>query len=196
MAGSLDGARRREGGGRLSDTSGPRLALESDSDSLVRLSEAYLSEYLDKIRLACEGLGDEQLWDRPSAHSNSIGNLVLHLCGNLSLWLRATLGGRHYVRDRAREFSANGGVSGEEMMSELEEVVRDCREIVAALDSEALSRAHEVQGYRVSGIGVLLHAVEHMSYHTGQIVMMAKAIHDRSGERLEFYPHLRKEGLS
>jgi len=69
-------------------------------------------------------------------------------------------------------------------------VVRECRQIVTSLDDQALDATHTVQGYSVSGLGILLHAVEHMSYHTGQIVMMAKAIRDRSGDRLEFYPHL------
>ena len=151
---------------------------------------ACLTEYLDKIRLACAGLDDSQIWSRATEHSNSIGNLMLHLCGNLSLWIRATLGARAFERDRAAEFAARGTASGGELMRQLIDVVEDCLEVIGDLDAAALGRQHTVQGYEVNGLAVLLHAVEHMSYHAGQIVLMAKAARDRDGERLEFYPHL------
>ena len=172
---------------------GPRLALAVDADGFEQICSAYLTEYLDKILLACDGLDDRQVWSRDSEHSNSIGNLLLHLCGNLSLWIRVTLGGRAFVRDRPAEFAARETASAEELKDRLSVVVDDCHSIVAGLESSDLRARFTVQGYPVSGLGVLLHAVEHMSYHTGQIVLMAKAERDRSGEQFEFYPHLRED---
>lgn len=174
----------------MSAQHGPRLALENGSESLRALSAEYLTEYLDKIRLACEGLSDEQVWTRSTPHANSIGNLILHLCGNLSLWIRASLGGRPFIRDRAAEFSASMSLESEELFRQLEEVVFDCRKIIEGLDADFQARQHTIQGYTVSGSGALFHAVEHMSYHTGQIILIAKEMRDRTGDRLEFYPHL------
>lgn len=193
MAGSLDGGRK----GRVdavSESRVPHLALRAGTADLGPQCSAYLSEYLDKMGLACADFDDDQIWARASAHANSIGNLLLHLGGNLSLWIGVTLGDRDFVRDRPAEFAADRTDSGEELFARLEEVVADCQTIIAGLDADALSRQHIVQGYAVSGLGALLHAVEHMGYHTGQVVLLAKGIRDRRGERLEFYPQLTPGG--
>jgi uncharacterized damage-inducible protein DinB len=159
---------------------------------LTGLAERYLTEYLDKIELAIAGLDEEQVWARSGEGTNSIGNLMLHLCGNLSLWVRAGLGKRRYIRDRAAEFAADRICSKDELLDRLRQVVEDSREIIASLEVGGLENALEVQGYDTDGRGVLFHAVEHMSYHTGQIVLLAKQALASTGG-LEFYPHHRSE---
>lgn len=171
----------------------PRLALtDAVGEPLTGLAGLYLSEYLDKIELATADLDEEQLWARSGPGTNSIANLILHLCGNLSLWVLASLGGENYVRDRAGEFTADGTHTKAELLRMLRHVVGRCRKTVAVLDGEALERRLEVQGYTTDGRGIVLHAVEHMSYHTGQIVLMAKAMLADRGS-FEFYPHHRAE---
>ena len=47
-------------------------------------SRYYLAyEYPTKIRLAVENLDETVIWKRPNEESNSIGNLLLHLAGNV-----------------------------------------------------------------------------------------------------------------
>ncbi len=166
----------------------PRTALSrGPAPSLPELAGRYLEEYLDKVRLALAGLDDEQVWWRPAPGTNSAGNLVLHLCGNLSLWLLAGAGGRHYERHRSAEFAAEGGHSRDELLAKLAGVVAECLEVLAALDSADLARPLEVQGYTTDLLSAVLHAVEHTSYHTGQIVWIAKQL--RAGKApFEFYP--------
>jgi len=123
----------------------------------------YLGEYDRKIAFCLDAVGDEQLWWRPNAWSNSIGNLVLHLCGNLSQWLLAAVGGRGYERDRPAEFAALGGPSAAELKARLAAVVAGCREVVSGLEGDALARQHTIQGQDIDGFGAVLHAVEHMS---------------------------------
>lgn len=157
--------------------------------SLPELAARYLDEYLDKIRLAVVRLTDDQLWWRPAPGTNSAGNLLVHLEGNLSLWILGGLGGREVRRDRAAEFSLRGreGAPGsEELVERLAGVVGECRRVLEESVGEDLSAEVEVQGYRVDRMGALFHAVEHMSYHTGQIVWIVKQL--RSDEPLEFYP--------
>ncbi len=178
----------------MSDRPKPRLALAAGTSELRAQCSAYLTEYLDKMRLACDGLDYDQFWARASPHANSIANLLLHLEGNLSMWLGVVLGGRDFARDRPAEFAADRTAGGEELFRRLEAVVRDCQSILAGLGAEDLGREHVVQGYTVNGLGAMLHAVEHMGYHTGQIVLLAKTARDRAGERLEFYPHLARPG--
>src|ERR1051326_3485451 len=87
--------------------------------SFTELAARHLEEYLAKIAFAVERLPEERLWWRPSEGSNAAGNLLLHLCGNLSLWLLASVGGEPFVRDRAGEFAARGGADRRELLARL-----------------------------------------------------------------------------
>ena len=155
------------------------------------LSSRFLGEYLEKIRRAVELLDDDDVWWRP-AQGNSIGNLLLHLCGNLSLWLGQGIGGVPYDRDRWGEFTAERSASGADLLDELESVVERCRKTLEDRDREPLDTALEVQGYKTNPLGVVYHAVEHMAYHTGQILFAAKhLVGDR--QTIELYPQHRGE---
>ena len=156
------------------------------------LAARYLEEYLEKIRFVVEPLDDDQVWWRPAKGSNSIGNLLLHLAGNLSLWIAGGLGGDAYERDRRGEFAADRTHTGEELLARLTAVVGRCRQVLDALEGEALERPVDVQTYRSDALGVVFHAVEHMSYHTGQILYLAKQL-GGAGHGIELYPQHRGE---
>lgn len=167
----------------------PSLALDQGSGRpFPAVAASYLREYLDKIRLATAALEEDDLWFRPAPGTNSIGNLLLHLTGNLSLWLLSGVGGRPYLRDRAAEFSADKSASRDELLARLTEVVEDAATLVTALDDTDLRRPAAIQGYDTDVLSAVFHATEHMSYHTGQIVWIAKQALARRGEFLEFYP--------
>lgn len=169
----------------------PRLALRSGPGrSFPELAAAYLREYLDKIRMAAERLDDDALWWRPATGTNSAGNLVIHLAGNLSLWVLDGIGGETYERDRAGEFAAEHAGTRDEVLGRLAQVVERCAGVVTGLDAGDLDARCGVQGYDLDVRAALFHAVEHMSYHTGQIVWIAKQHLARTGEDgFEFYPH-------
>lgn len=154
---------------------------------LRELAARYLEEYLAKIRACLARLSDQDVWQRSHPATNSIANLLLHLRGNLSLWILHGLGGEPDTRRRSLEFSTRESASLAELEAGLTEVLGRCCSLVRGLDPSALGETREIQGYSVDGLGVLFHAVEHMSYHTGQIVSMTKA---QGGDalRLEFYP--------
>jgi uncharacterized damage-inducible protein DinB len=160
--------------------------------SLVALADSYLVQYLDKIELATAALPDAALWWRANERSNSIANLVLHLRGNLSLWILAGLGGEPFERHRAAEFAARDDTPRDELLAALAATVARCRAVLARLAADELDRERRIQGYAVDGWAALLHAVEHMSYHTGQILAVAKQL---AGERepFELYPRHRGE---
>ncbi len=152
----------------------PRYAFKGDiGRSFPELSAALLQEYGDKIRICLGRLNEEQVWWRPNEACNSAGNLVLHICGNLSLWLCAGLGGDHYERDRAGEFTASGSMSKAELLVYLEKTVARCREVLEDVD---LDKELSLQGYHVNGLAALYHAIEHASQHMGQILFIVKQL--------------------
>jgi uncharacterized damage-inducible protein DinB len=127
----------------------------------------------------CAGLcSDAQLWHRANAHSNSIGNLLLHLRGNLMQWIVAGLGGREFDRDRPAEFAQRGPLPRGPMLDGLADAVSRADAVLAGLTDDALRQPFEIQGYRVTGLAAVFHVVEHFAFHAGQIVVMTKALRD------------------
>jgi len=155
-------------------------------------SERLLGSYLERICSATRGLSSEQLWWRPHGGANSVANLLLHLEGNLSQWVLDGLAGEPYERHRDAEFAARVGADGEALRERLGAVIGRCRRAIGALDDARLGASLRIQGYETTGLGALYHAVEHASYHTGQIVALAKQLLG-PGSGIDFYPQHRGE---
>ncbi|CAM4416601.1 DinB family protein [Zobellia nedashkovskayae] len=135
-------------------------------------------------RISVTQLSEEELWKRPNESLNSIGNLILHLCGNITQYVISSLGENEDKRDRDLEFSAKEIYSKEELVEKLTETVEIAKRIINDASVEQLVRKRKVQGFYFSGIGVVLHAVEHYSYHTGQIAFYTKQLKNQD---LGFY---------
>jgi uncharacterized damage-inducible protein DinB len=142
------------------------------------------SDYLPKIERCLERLTDEQVWWRASEHSNSVGNLLLHLEGNLRQWVVCGAGGREDLRERDREFAERRVVPREELLVSLRAAVAEAADVLTSLDPAALLETRRVQGLDVTLLAAVFHAVEHFSTHTGQIILLTKM---HTGGDLAFY---------
>ena len=149
---------------------------QGPSLSWQALASRYLGEYLDKIRLAADRLPEELVWWRPHQNALSVGNLILHLHGNLSLWIVSGLGRQAIVRERNKEFAADRTHQGSDLLQLISKTVTECRVLIESLPDEALSEDLHIQGYDIDVRGAVFHAVEHMSYHTGQILYIVKTL--------------------
>jgi uncharacterized damage-inducible protein DinB len=139
-------------------------------------SRHYLgTEYPAKIRLALEAMPPEQLWWRANASSNSAGNLVLHLAGNVRQWIVSGVGGAPDVRQRDLEFSAHDGPPLDALLATLDTACADATAVLARLDATSLSEMRLIQGRATSVFSAVYHVVEHFSGHTGQIILLAKS---------------------
>ena len=161
-------------------------------------SRRYLTgEYLPRIRGCVERLGAEDLWWRPNEASNSIGNLLLHLEGNLRQWIVSGVGGAPDVRRRPEEFDRRNPAPPSELLDRLAVAVAEADRVLERFDPATLHEHRTIQGREVTALEAIYHAVEHFGMHTGQITYIAKL---RSGEDLGFYevvdgiPRARWEG--
>ena len=137
-----------------------------------------LAEGEERI-VKCVGLlSDDQIWHRANSHVASVGNLVLHLCGNVGQWINATLGELPDIRIRDAEFEERGPVPRTELLDRLAKVMKLARQTIAELPSGGVTRIWNVQGFEETGTAILLHVVEHFSYHTGQITLHTKLLLD------------------
>ncbi len=143
-----------------------------------------MDENTPKITSCLQELGEGEIWKRPNQHSNSVGNIILHLCGNIRQYAISSLGNSKDVRERDKEFSADGGYSGSELMKKLIATLDEAKGIIQNVTAEELLRKRKVQGYTHSGIGIIIHVTEHYSYHTGQIIFWTKLLRDKD---LGFY---------
>ena len=138
---------------------------------------------------ACLGkLTEEQVWARGTENENAVGNLVLHLAGNVRQWIVAGVGGAPDTRERGGEFSARGGISIPELTERLRGIVREAAAVIGAVTRERLAERVVIQKYDVSILEAIYHVVEHFSLHTGQIIFATKMM---TGSDMGFYAHLR-----
>lgn len=145
---------------------------ELKRDILFRMND----ECLVRIVLCVKKLSLEQLWWRPNEESNSIGNLILHLCGNITQWVMTGLGGLPDMRMRQYEFDTRDHISGDKLLEMLESVVVKASTIICHQTATQLLEKRPVQTFEESGISILVHVTEHFSYHTGQIAWITKML--------------------
>lgn len=124
------------------------------------------------------------LWKRPNDSSNSLGNQLLHLCGNMTQYIISSLGEQEDLRERDVEFSATEGFAVDELLTELHETVSKVKTTIHNTTEAQLLKKRDVQGFNFSGMGCVIHATEHYSYHTGQIAFWVKQL---TNEPLGFY---------
>jgi uncharacterized damage-inducible protein DinB len=142
------------------------------------------AEYLPKLERCLEQLDDDQIWWRPNPQSNSIGNLVLHLCGNARQWIVAGLGGSADLRNRDSEFEQTEVIEREKLTHLLRSTVAEVVATLEALDAETLLEKRWIQGDEVDVLQAVFHVTEHFSMHTGQIILLTKML---NGSDLRFY---------
>jgi hypothetical protein len=161
--------------------------------TIARELAAELTQGLDRIRHCIGQLSDEQLWWRPSEHMNSIGNLMLHLAGNLRQWIVCGVGGAKDVRRRQQEFDERGPIPETELWKKLESTVAEASAALAVPSVDDWQRVRRIQGFEVTGFAAALHSVAHFRGHQQEIVNLTRT---QLGQnyRFAFVPQTREQG--
>ena len=145
-------------------------------DHTLLITEAirHLEEGRKRIHRCAGLLGEEGLWHRPNAQVVSPGNLVLHLCGNVGQWIISTLGKRPDHRQRQQEFDEPGPIPTPELLAKLDGTISEAVAVLENLNAADLEAIWDVQIYKETGVAIVVHVVEHFSYHVGQITLHTK----------------------
>lgn len=157
---------------------------EIGSGFIAEARSLLVTDYLPKIERCLSILSDEQVWSRANAESNSIGNLILHLSGNVRQWIVVGLGGAEDVRDRDAEFAQREVIPRAQLLVLLGQTLTEADATLAAFDNSRLLERFTIQHSDVSALAAIFHVVEHFSMHTGQIIMLTKMC---AGTDLKFY---------
>src|SRR5437867_6821761 len=154
------------------------------AESFLRQARHSLARFhLPRIARCLRLLSDREVWWRPNAASNSVGNLVLHLSGNVRQWIISGLGGAPDVRERDKEFRELGPIPRRVLAARLEKTVAEAGRVLGRLTARDLARERVIQGFRVTGFKAIFHVAEHFAYHAGQIIFVTKL---RRGEDMGF----------
>jgi uncharacterized damage-inducible protein DinB len=161
-----------------------RQFLESSQTELLGLTWSRMKECVTPLT-------EEQIWWRPNDASNSIGNLLLHLNGNIRQWLVDSFNKNQDQRDRPAEFAAQGGISAADLLARLGATLEEAGQVIGRLTEDELLAPMEIQGYHTRGLDAIYHVVVHFGLHYGQIVYITKSL---LAKDLGFYKELNKTG--
>lgn len=127
-----------------------------------------------RMLAAVKQLSDADLAWRPNEQSNSMANLVVHVCGNLTQRYVAQLGGAPDVRDRDAEFRLDVRRTGEELQWMIDSTFDAVDEILAGLPHERLFESTQIRERKVSVLSLVNRTCAHASEHLGQMLYIGK----------------------
>ena len=148
-----------------------------------------LETYGGRITACTSKLSPDQIWMRGSENQNAIGNLILHMEGNVRQWILSGVGDAPDRRERDAEFAARGGLEPAELIARLQETVERAAALIRSLPHSGLTEPRSIQGFDVTVLDAIFHVIEHFSGHTSQIIFVTKML---TGEDLGFYSYLSK----
>ena len=158
-------------------------------ETFRKFSADKLRQLSGRIQVCLGKLTPEQVWMRNSPNENAVGNLVLHLCGNIAQWIGSGVAGLPDHRQRAAEFEARGGLDNTALAARLQTAVETAAAQIESLPAAGFTDVVTIQNYAVTKLEAIFHVVEHFAEHTGQIIFATKLL---TGDDLGFYAHLNK----
>jgi uncharacterized damage-inducible protein DinB len=138
-----------------------------------------LEEGMTRLTQCCGYLSEDEIWHKPNTNSNSVAVILAHLEGNVRQYIISGLGGKADERQRDAEFELiKGNVTSEELLNKLHDTVREAISIVERIEADVLMETRDVQCFSMTGLSIIIHVIEHFSYHLGQVVYYTKYIKD------------------
>ena len=149
-------------------------------DVFVSISrERLVKSLLPKLLHCLSLLPEEEIWRRPNGHVNSVGNILLHLCGNVRQWILSGIGGEKDIRKRPEEFRKDISLSKKELKERIQKVVEEADLVLSRFDPVLLMEKRTIQGFDETCMSAIYHAVDHFSYHLGQVIHITKTVLDK-----------------
>lgn len=148
----------------------------------------------NKIRHCLDQLSEEQVWWRPREEMNAIGNLLLHVAGNIRQWIISGVGDETDTRTRQAEFDATGPQAKQEVLDRLFATLRDAESVIQNATAEELLAEKRIQGHDVTKMGAIWHSITHFQGHVQEIIGMTR---QQLGEEynFEWAPSTHEEGM-
>jgi hypothetical protein len=152
-----------------------------DSGMTPGLIQSSLAEYFQMrvqamVHKVLEPLSSEQIWQRPFPYGNRIGNLILHLTGNLNYYIGAQIAGTGYIRHRDLEFS-DCRKPKDELLRGFDEAIGTAIRTVAAQSDRDWSTPYDAElADGSTRFAQILACAGHSNRHVGQVIYLHKEL--------------------
>lgn len=103
-----------------------------------------MGENIPRIEKCLVLLSEDEVWHKPNTNLNSVGNLLLHLCGNITQYIVSSLGGEPDKRIRDEEFGAKGGYTKAELFDKISSTISTACAVINNASPEELMRVRSV----------------------------------------------------
>ncbi len=143
---------------------------------VAEFEKRVFEESYERIYSCLRMLNDEQIWHAPNTHVPAVGNLILHLCGNARQWILSGIGQAVDNRNREEEFKLHSNIKKSDFVFLLENLRTNLKETLTQINPNEIDKPTVVQGFEVTYFSIIIHVLEHFSYHTGQITTLTKII--------------------
>ncbi|MEK6481856.1 DinB family protein [Catalinimonas sp. 4WD22] len=153
-----------------------KLAVQISQAMAKEFERRVMGESIPRIKKCLSLLNEEEVWYRPNENIVSVGNLILHLCGNARQWILCGVGEQLDHRNRDAEFAETGPHTKHQLVVQMDELAVEIRRVLGNLEPEMLLEKRPVQAFDESVLSMLVHVIEHFSYHTGQITFLTKSL--------------------
>lgn len=153
-----------------------KLAVQITQALVQEFERRVMGESIPRIQKCLNLLSEEEVWHRPNENIVSVGNLILHLCGNARQWILSGVGEQIDHRERNAEFEERGPIAKNQLIEQMDQVGGAIRNVLQNLEPEILLEKRSVQAFEESVLSMLVHVIEHFSYHTGQITFLTKSL--------------------
>lgn len=150
--------------------------------AIADVKRRLIEESLPRINKCLDELTLEEVWHKQNGNTNSVGNLILHLCGNVRQYVLSGIDGQEDVRERDLEFSEPGPINKQILKSRVADLMNEVNDALDRINADDMIREVSVQGFKENVTSILIHVTEHFSYHVGQITFYTKYIKDLDTE--------------
>lgn len=142
------------------------------SHTAIQAGLAYhFQDFLEKVKLLSADLSEDEFWTNPYPYGNSIGNLALHLTGNLNYYMGTQLAATGYERNRPREFNESERYPKAEVLAALEAATALTVQVLKAQSPEDWATPYSAVGVDDvhDRISIFLRCVAHFNHHVGHM---------------------------
>jgi len=166
---------------------------DSVAAQFIQQQRAIMQECLEKIGHCFSQLEEHDIWWRPYQEHNALGNIILHLCGNLGQWVIHGVTEQPDTRDRPAEFSHRGVIPKQQLLEWLGQTISKADAVIAGLDEQSLLEPRRIQGYEVLVQAAIQNSVSHLVGHTQEIIWVTR-LRVGAGYQFRWKPSGKEQG--
>ena len=148
------------------------------SEVIARDLSAYYAMVREQTHQWVHPLTEEQLWQRPFTHGNSVGHLLLHMTGNLSYYIGARVAENGYVRDRDREFNETELKAKADVLAAFDRAIAMVIETIEEQSAEDWQQPYSAvrEPEAAERFAIFLRCAGHAYHHVGQLIYLSREL--------------------